>query len=213
MIETAKLPFTLDTSMPDSSNPKKSKSEEILSVAQDLVQTKGYNGFSYRDIAAAIGIKSASIHYHFPTKGDLGRDVTARYSDAFAQALQALLESTDSTHERIEGYAALFRTTLVEQNRLCMCGVLAGEVETVPDDVKVEVARFFEAQTLWLESVLQAGIDNGEILSCKDTKTWAVTILSSLEGGMLVARGSGDSKHFDLVKENLLKVLFEATPQ
>ncbi len=206
------MPFALDTSMSDSSKSTKSKAEEILSVAQDLVQTKGYNGFSYRDIAAVIGIKSASIHYHFPTKGDLGRDATVRYSNAFAQALQALLESTDSARERIEGYAALFRATLVEQNRLCLCGVLAGEVETVPDDVKVEVARFFEAQTIWLEGVLQSGIDNGEISSCRDASTWAVTILSSLEGGMLVARGSGDSNRFDVVKENLLRVLFEVAP-
>ena len=139
--------------MSDSFKPATSKSEEILSVAQDLVQTKGYNGFSYRDIAATIGIKSASIHYHFPTKGDLGRNVTAQYRNAFAQALQVLLASTDSARERIEGYAALFRATLVEQKRLCMCGMLAGEVETIPDEVKVEVACFFKEQTVWLASV------------------------------------------------------------
>lgn len=199
--------------MSDSSKPATSKSEEILSVAQDLVQTKGYNGFSYRDIADAIGIKSASIHYHFPTKGDLGRDVTAQYRNAFAQALQALCDSTNSARERIEGYAALFRATLVEQERLCLCGMLAGEVETIPDDVKVEVARFFKEQTIWLASVLQSGIESGEIVPSIDTNTWAVTILSSLEGGMLVARGSGDCGHFDLVKENLLKVLFEGALQ
>ena len=199
--------------MSDSSKSATSKSEEILSVAQDLVQTKGYNGFSYRDIATAIGIKSASIHYHFPTKGDLGRDLTVRYSDAFAQALQTLSESTDSASERIEGYAALFRATLVEQDRLCMCGMLAGEVETVPEDVKVEVARFFEEQTGWLADVLQSGIDSGEILPDTDAKAWAITILSSFEGGMLVARGSGDYNHFDIVKDNLLKMLFESTPQ
>lgn len=199
--------------MSDSSKPATSKSEEILSVAQDLVQTKGYNGFSYRDIADAIGIKSASIHYHFPTKGDLGREVTAQYRNAFAQALQVLSESTDSARERIEGYAALFRATLVEQERLCMCGMLAGEVETIPDDVKVEVAFFFKEQTVWLASVLQSGIERGEILPSLDANTWAVTILSSLEGGMLVARGSGDCNHFDLVKENLLKVLFEGALQ
>ena len=199
--------------MSDSSKSATSKSEEILSVAQDLVQTKGYNGFSYRDIATAIGIKSASIHYHFPTKGDLGRDLTVRYSDAFAQALQTLSESTDSASERIEGYAALFRATLVEQDRLCMCGMLAGEVETVPEDVKVEVARFFKEQTVWLADVLQSGIDSGEILPDTDANAWAITILSSFEGGMLVARGSGDCNHFDIVKDNLLKMLFESTPQ
>ena len=195
--------------MPDVPNPTPSKSEEILSVAQDLIQTKGYNGFSYRDIAAAIGIKSASIHYHFPTKGDLGQAAAARYSDRFAQLLTSVTENTSSTRKRLESYAALFRKTLVEGDRLCMCGMLAGEVETVPEAVRAEVARFFESQTLWLTEVLQAGIDKGEISSSVNAKTWAIAFLSSLEGSMLVSRGFGNCKHFDVATQNMLNLLFE----
>lgn len=193
--------------MPNAQDSLISRSEEILTVAQDLIQTRGYNGFSYRDIAAAIGIKSASIHYHFPTKGDLGRAVAARYCDRFDQALLSL--ATDSAHGQLEGYAALFRDTLVERERLCLCGMLAGEVETVPAAVKVEVARFFEAQHCWLARAIQQGIDSGEISASLDARTWATTCLATLEGAMFVAQGLGDYQHFDVAVANVLAVLFD----
>lgn len=203
--------------MPDASKSASSKSEEILSVAQNLIQTKGYNGFSYRDVAAAIGIKSASVHYHFPTKGDLGEAATAQYSEQFAQALTSITQSASSARERLESYAGLFRGTLVEGDRLCMCGMLAGEVETVPEAVRAEVARFFEDQTLWLTEVVQAGIDSGEILPSEilpsvEAETWAIAFLSSLEGSMLVSRGFGNCKHFDIATQNMLNLLFQASP-
>ncbi len=127
-----------------------SRSEEILSVAQNFIQTRGYNGFSYRDLAAEIGIKSASIHYHFPSKGELGQAVAARYRRLFSQALQVLDDSTDDTNELLSGYTTLFRRTLMDGDRLCMCGVLAGEIETIPESVQAEVALFFSEQQDWL---------------------------------------------------------------
>ena len=185
-----------------------SRTDEILNIAQDFIQTKGYNGFSYRDIAAAIGIKSASIHYHFPTKGDLGRAVTARYSDRFSRALQSLEATAESAHARLSSYAALFRDTLVERERLCLCGMLAGEVETVPETVKVEIGRFFEEQQQWLTKVIQQGIDDQEIAASTDSHMWATTVLSSLEGAMLVARGLDNYHQFDVVTQSLLDALF-----
>lgn len=200
-----------------------SRSEEILTVAQDFIQTRGYNGFSYRDIAAAIGIKSASIHYHFPTKGDLGRSVTARYCDRFGQALQGILDNETTARTQLEAYAALFRDTLVERNRLCMCCILAGELETVPKEVKVEISRFFEQQQQWLAQVLLSGIANGEVqfpeeqfAKAQTTETatnavaenWATTFVAALEGAMLVSRGLDDNAHFDAVTQNLLAMLF-----
>ncbi|MEL6776531.1 MAG: TetR/AcrR family transcriptional regulator [Cyanobacteria bacterium J06597_16] len=194
--------------MSDASESVTSRAEEILVVAQDFIQTRGYNGFSYRDIAAAIGIKSASIHYHYPTKGDLGRSVAARYCDQFGYALQAIAASQETAKARLEGYSALFRNTLVERDRLCMCGMLAGEVETIPEAVKSEVARFFEEQQRWLTDVLQAGIDQGDISAQQDAQTWATTFLAALEGAMLVSRGLDDSAHFDAVSTKLLETIF-----
>jgi AcrR family transcriptional regulator len=65
----------------------------IMDTAQAMVQAKGYNALSFRELAKAVGIKSASIHYYFPTKGDLGAALARRYTetavDYFGQLIAA----------------------------------------------------------------------------------------------------------------------------
>ena len=197
--------------MAEDRTSKDSRAQEIMDVAQDMIQTRGYNGFSYRDIANEIGIKSASIHYHFPGKGQLGRAVAARYCENFMQALRELeAESKGDVKILLQGYVELYRATLIESNRLCLCGMLAGETETVPDEVKQEVARFFNEQHQWLTKTLEQGLEQQSLAlkSSADATVWATTILSTLEGAMFVARGFGDNEQFNAAAQNLLNVLF-----
>ena len=53
----------------------------ILDVAERLAQVRGFNGFSYADIAAEVGITKAALHYHFASKADLGEALISRYGD------------------------------------------------------------------------------------------------------------------------------------
>ena len=64
----------------------------ILSEAQRLVQMRGFNGFSYADIAETLGVTKASLHYHFPSKAELGRRLIDRYREDFLAALRAIDE-------------------------------------------------------------------------------------------------------------------------
>ncbi|MEL7144113.1 MAG: TetR/AcrR family transcriptional regulator, partial [Cyanobacteria bacterium J06573_11] len=155
-----------------------------------------------------IGVKSASVHYHFPTKGDLGQAVTARYTEQFGQQLQQIEDSKETARDRLQDYAILFQDTLIERNLLCMCGMLAGEIETLPDVVKAEVARFFEAQQQWLSNVIQTGIETQEISSQVTAQNWATTFLATLEGAMLISRGLNQNTQFDIVTHSLLNTLF-----
>ena len=50
----------------------------ILDVAERLVQTRGFNGFSYADVASELDVTKASLHYHFPGKAELGQALIAR---------------------------------------------------------------------------------------------------------------------------------------
>jgi TetR/AcrR family transcriptional repressor of nem operon len=45
---------------------------EILDAAQNIIQLRGYNGFSFANISQTVGISKASIHHHFPSKAALG---------------------------------------------------------------------------------------------------------------------------------------------
>ena len=61
--------------------------EQILDAAEKRARMAGYHGFSFRDVAEDVGIKSSSVHYHFPTKGDLCEALARRYTVRAADRL------------------------------------------------------------------------------------------------------------------------------
>ena len=170
------------------SNP--SKADEILSVAQAMIQTRGYNGFSFRDIAAAVGVKSASIHYHYPTKGDLARAVAANYRANFAEATEEITRRNPPAVEGLHDYVKLYERTLVQDRRLCLCGALGGEAETLPDEVRSEVNLFFDDQRAWIATLLKEGQARGEIRADTDADSFAACFFAALEGAMMIARST-----------------------
>src|SRR5208282_2895223 len=103
----------------------------ILNVAERLAQTRGYNGFSYADIAAELGVTKASLHYHFPSKAELGRALIERYHVLFGAALEAIDQGTKEPHKKLKQYVALYDSVLSNE-RMCLCGMLAAEYATLP---------------------------------------------------------------------------------
>ena len=173
--------------------------DTILDVAQGLLQTRGYNGFSYRDIAGAVGIRTASLHYHFPSKADLGVALAARYRLRFNEALEDITGQTDDARRRLERYADLFRKTLGVDGRLCLCGMLGAEIATLPDPVMAEVNGFFRDNEAWLTDIISAGQNDGTLHSDTPAVDQARLVLAALEGAMIVARATGDGGRFDAV--------------
>src|SRR5215475_10009804 len=103
--------------------------EQILDLAETLIQTRGYSAFSYQDIADALGIRKASIHYHFASKTDLGIAVVNRYIDRFDVALvQVAANDTQSSMAMLELYTQPYLAFARAPDRVCLCGALAGEM-------------------------------------------------------------------------------------
>jgi TetR/AcrR family transcriptional repressor of nem operon len=177
--------------------------ERILDVAEHLVQVRGFNAFSYADVSKAVGIQKASLHHHFATKTDLGVALIDRYKQVFLAALDAIESSDDKAVERIERYVELYRTVL-RRGRMCMCGMLAADVETLPEPMRERVAGFFAENEAWLTRILSAGKERGELQYTGSTPAMAAFLVSSLEGAMLISRGRGDLEHLDAVAELLL---------
>jgi TetR/AcrR family transcriptional repressor of nem operon len=134
----------------------KSTREQILDVAERLVQTRGFNGFSYADVSVELAITKASLHYHFPGKADLGLALIERYTAAFERALAAMDASDDTMAARFERYVALY-VNVLEDGRLCLCGMLAAEYQTLPETMQAALRRFFEVNDAWLARHLEAG--------------------------------------------------------
>lgn len=180
---------------------------QILDAAQELVQTRGYNAFSYKDLEARVGIRTASIHYHFPTKADLGTAIAKRYRE-FVTARLAEFEGREATAtKRLQRYAGLLEGVLTKGNRICVGGMLASDYATLPPEVQTEVSAFVHENERWLAHVLKDGRAAGELAFEGTPETLATTLFSALEGAMFVARSTGDHGRYRRTAEWLLGAL------
>jgi TetR/AcrR family transcriptional regulator, transcriptional repressor for nem operon len=177
--------------------------DRILDIAERLVQTRGFNNFSYGDIAEEMGITKASLHYHFPGKAELGQALITRYSERFNAALEKIDERLPDAHAKLEAYAGLYADVL-RGKRMCMCGVLAAEYETLPEGMRGAVIEFFDENQRWLAHLLSAGREDGTLKVDGSVDAAAQSIISTLEGAMLVARPYGDLARFTAAADRLL---------
>ena len=167
--------------------------DQILDLAQSLIQTRGYNAMSYRDLADQIGIKTSSIHYYFPAKEDLGQALMARYRQGILSALAGIDAKTTDPRLKIERYVDLFRET-VRSGRICLGGMLATDLTTLPRAIQTEVRSFFSENEAWLAQVLEAGRRSGAFTFEGSSKVKAATVFAALEGAMIAARLFHDDK-------------------
>ena len=181
-------------------------SQRILDVAERLVQTRGFNGFSYADIAEALEVTKASLHYHFPTKGDLGKRLIERYEEGFLAALRSIDSAGAGARDKLKRYIRIYADVL-RDNRMCLCGMLASDYATLPKPMKEEVKHFFDENEQWLAAVLDAGRKAGNLEFKGSALELARAMVGSLEGAMMLARSYGEVSRFDTAAERLIAAL------
>ncbi len=163
--------------------------QAIMDAGQAVVQARGYNALSFRELAKTVGIKSASIHYHFPTKGDLGAALAKRYTQTAAVAFEHFLAVAPDAPTRMRRYTEVFRAALVDDNRMCLVGIMAAEKADMPPEVMVEIEAFIALNVTWLSQVLG--------LTGPEAGQKALAVLSAVNGAQLMARGGGDVAIYD----------------
>lgn len=182
---------------------KPNTAERILDVAERLVQERGFNSFSYADVARELGITTASLHYHFPGKAELGQALIERYTERFLHALGRIDGQIPDAREKLGAYAELYADVL-RGRRMCMCGILAAEYQTLPEQMRAAVVRFFDDNEAWLAGVLTQGIKESTLALTGSIEETANTILGTLEGAMLVARPYADVSRFTATAHQLI---------
>ena len=175
----------------------------ILDTAERLVQTRGFNGFSYADVATELGVTKASLHYHFPGKAELGDALIARYAERFTAELERIDADRLTPSAKLASYAALYADVLRE-DRMCLCGMLAAEYETLPATMRDAILRFFDDNQGWLRAVMEEGRANRSMSFDGTAEDGARTILGGLEGAMLVARPYRDVGRFETAATRLI---------
>jgi TetR/AcrR family transcriptional repressor of nem operon len=178
----------------------------ILDVAEKLVEVRGFNGFSYADVSRELKITNAALHYHFANKSDLGEALVVRYTSRFDDALAAVESRTTDAPTQLKGYADLYLDVL-KGKRMCLCGMMAAELETLPEPTQAAVKEFFNHNQTWLARVLREGKAKGTLRYQGSASQTARTIIGTLEGSMLLARLYGDVAGFRSATAHLLSGL------
>ena len=184
---------------------------QILDVAEGLVQVRGFNGFSYADVAVELKITKAALHYHFPGKAQLGQALIERYATRFAEALAAAVARTLDASARLSVYADLY-LDMLRKKHMCLCGMMAAEYETLPAPMQDAVVRFFDENERWLTRVLKQGRESGTLDFAGAPREIARMIVSCLEGAMLVTRPFGDISRFQAAADRMLVSLRTGSP-
>ncbi|HEX3923636.1 MAG TPA: TetR/AcrR family transcriptional regulator [Streptosporangiaceae bacterium] len=183
----------------------------VLDAAERMVQVRGFNGFSYADIAAELGITKPALHYHFAGKADLGAALIGRYTTRFTDALAEVDASVGDAPSKLAGYADLYLTVLRDR-KMCLCGMLAAEYQTLPPPMQDAVIGFFDQNERWLEKILEQGQAEGNLYFEGSARDTARMVIGGLEGAMLVARPYGDISRFQAASAGILAALTTATP-
>ncbi len=187
--------------------------DKILDACEDLIQDRGYHGFSFADVAKLVGIRKASIYYYFPAKAELGQKTVGRYRNRMRAMREDWAEA-----ENLDVLAALnaYMAPIVALGRTpgasCLCGVLGGEFHSLPTIVQEEVSDFFDEHLRTLSRLFEIGRDSGVFQFEGDANVMAKIAFSLIEGSMLIKRTRGDAVVFDEVIANLNPLLGIKSP-
>lgn len=183
--------------------------QKILTTAEHFTQTRGFNAFSYRDISQVVGIKTSSIHYYFPTKADLGKEIIKMHVNTLLEELDKLmLNKTLSSRRKLEIYIdTIVAKTYLSERKMCLGGMLASDVLTLPDVMQKEVRNFFNHLANWLKKLIKEGIQQNEFIALKNINKEVMLIFSTLEGALLLARLFQDQEYLATARNNIISCL------
>ena len=184
---------------------KQNTNQLILDVAQSMVRNRGYSAFSYADISKEVGIRKASIHYHFPSKDDLVKELVKRYRENLERKCHQIEQQEISPSEQMRQFVNLYRDGL-QDNQICLCGMLSADFVVLNSSIQAELKTFFDVTQSWLIRLLKRGSEAKVWKDNQSVELEAKTIMAMLQGAQLLARVAENSlEAFDQLTQELLQ--------
>jgi AcrR family transcriptional regulator len=164
--------------------------ERILDTAESLARSRGFNGFSYRDVAQPLGIRNAAIHYHFPTKADLGVALVRRYRDLLHRQTGPFMTQGGDPVPQLEGLIALYRRDARAES-MCPVASVAADFFTLPEPMRQEAQTLAREMIVWMTRVMEVGRETNALRYEGAPQEKALEVLSALNGATQLARLTG----------------------
>jgi AcrR family transcriptional regulator len=179
----------------------------ILNLAESLLLDKGFNGFSYAHISSELGVKNAAIHYHFPSKENLSVAVVQRYRERFKLWINNSRVKDLSYSEKLDWFFSIYTNLRADKGKVCLVGSLESEFNSIPSGLQTEVQALHKEMLDWLRVTLTEGREEGAFQFNGEPAHKAALIMSTLQGGLQMARALGTKKFHDVVAQTKLDIL------
>lgn len=173
---------------------------QIVDIAQHLLLDKGFNGFSYKDISTRLGIKNAAIHYHYPSKEDLGVAIIQRTRKNFQAGAQELENQHLNPWQKLDWFFKLFLNNL-QKGEVCLGGSLGTDFHAIPGKMQIEIQALVSGLLTWLEKLLEDGRNQGEFSFSGNPAEKAAVVGTSVQGALQVARVTTSEQFYATVEQ------------
>ena len=176
---------------------------QALDLGRYYLQTRGYNAFSFQLIADELGIKKASLHYHFASKEDMGMALIEDYEKAYVESVEKMKDL--SAADKLSRMIHIFCRMSQDQKKLCPLGVLSVDFNTVPAKMQKRLLEFHKVQQEWMMTTLKQGLAEKTLKKDLDLKFTTDLILATIQGGLLMARVRGESATLKNMLEKVIE--------
>ncbi|MGQ7844643.1 TetR/AcrR family transcriptional regulator [Granulosicoccus sp. 3-233] len=176
----------------------------LLEIAEGSVQRTGLKALSFRTLADEVGIKSSSVHYHFPEKADLARTLIEQYRDRLFLELESIAASDAPLRNRILAFVDVF-ARVAQEDRICLLCMMASEFAVLNADNQALLANVFTNLENWLAQLLEN--NRASLTTELSSLEIARLAITGLEGALLVDRVMRNSDRLNAQKTALLQLV------
>ncbi|MGC4099944.1 TetR/AcrR family transcriptional regulator [Ferruginibacter sp.] len=177
--------------------------DAIIKVGDELIRDRGFNAFSFYDVSKALGIKNASVHYHFPTKTALAIAVVQQHSRLVDELMQKTAAKDPLV--KLQAFLSIYTYTKAE-NKVCIVGSLATDLHSVDGSIQQELKLLVEKILHWVTGILEEGRNKKIFHFDTSARTRALLVITNMLAALQLTRLTGE-KDFKLVKETIIKEL------
>jgi AcrR family transcriptional regulator len=172
----------------------------IVAAAASLVYERGFAGTSLDDVMAATGTSKSQLYHYFADKDALIREVIKAQLGRIIAAQEAAGLHEVSSWESLQRWCDHFMTVTQATQGAggCPLGSLVGELADQSEPARRVLEQCFAEWQSYLSDGFKAMRDKGELAARADPAELALTVMSALQGGLLMAQAMRSARPLEL---------------
>ena len=185
--------------------------QKILIESGNLFNTQGYQATSISDITKATGLTKGAIYRHFESKSDLEQQALKALSDLMFFELGTAIKKATNFTSKMEATFLFFEKYMGTPLYKGGCPLLnaAVEVDETHSVLRKQVREMLLQLKTSLKTIIQNGIEKGQVKDTTNTEFFSTILLATLEGGIMMSKLEGSKNVIVTVITHLRSIVKE----